>query len=278
MRILEPIPLPVDGVTIPLGPENSPDEEPGGEPHGQLRIRNVTVPTITSVLPDNPCGSSVIIAPGGGWHRLSVENEGIWLAEMLAERGMTCFVLHYRLEPTPRGPGGHGWSATRTAQTNPAHLDDVAVRSRPRGADDGAAAFAHVRHHSATWGIDPERVGILGFSAGGHVALATTCDRPAARPAFVAGIYPVAWEGIAPPDPVPPLFLAWASDDTIGRTIIDSALVTYRAWCAAGGEVEAHAYTTGGHGFGARPKGTESDRWIEDLVAWMQARGVLSSR
>nr|NLD40572.1 alpha/beta hydrolase [Actinomycetales bacterium] len=276
MRILDPIPLPVDGAPTALAPANAPDQHRGGQPHGHLHIRNVTVPTITPVLPDQPSGSAVVIAPGGGWHRLSIENEGTRVAEPLAARGMSCFVLHYRLEPTPRGPAGDGWSATQTAAAYPAALDAVAVRARPRGADDGAAALAYVRAHSADWGIDGARVGLLGFSAGGHVALATACDRPEAQPAFVAGIYPVAWDGIMPPEPAPPLFLAWATDDTIGRTIIDSALATYRAWWAAGGEVEAHAYPSGGHGFGAAPKGADSDRWMADFQRWLETRGHLT--
>ncbi|MDO5494549.1 MAG: alpha/beta hydrolase [bacterium] len=274
MRILDPIPLPVDGTLTPLSEGNAPELEPGGEPHNQLRIRNVTVPTITPVLPDNPCGSSVIIAPGGGWHKLSVESEGTWVAEALAERGVASFVLHYRLEPTPRGDYGAGWSATEASLADPTYMDAVASRARSRGADDGAAAFARVRELAPGLGLDPDRVGILGFSAGGHTALATTCDRPEARPSFVGAIYPVAWEGITPPDPVPPLFLVWATDDGLGRSIVDSSLVTYRAWWAAGGVAEAHAYATGGHGFGSPKYGTESDRWMDDLVIWMERRGI----
>ncbi|HHW83299.1 MAG TPA: alpha/beta hydrolase, partial [Actinomycetales bacterium] len=230
MRILDPIPLPVDGHTTPLTPDLAPDEEPNGEPNGQLRIRNVTIPTLTPVLPEpssrtegGPLSPAVVIAPGGGWHKLSVESEGTWVARVLTELGIACFVLHYRLEPTPAGYDGAGWSATLASLNDPAYMDAVASRARSRGADDGAAAFALVREHAGEWGIDPERIGIMGFSAGGHTALATTCDHPEAAPAFVAGIYPVAWEGITPPQPVPPLFLAWATDDGIGRSIIDSS-------------------------------------------------------
>ena len=138
MRILDPIPLAVDGVPTQLTPSNLPDEEPGGLPHGQLRIRNVKIPTITPVLPDHPCGAAVVIAPGGGWHKLSVENEGIWVAEALAARGMTSFILHYRLEPTPRGNAGEGWSATDASLTDPTYMDAVADRARSRA--DGLRA------------------------------------------------------------------------------------------------------------------------------------------
>lgn len=201
MRILDPIPLPVNGQFI-TGP--APDPEPG-PPYNQLRIRNVTVPTLTPVLPDEPCGAAVIICPGGGWHKLSVESEGTWVAERLAARGMASFVLHYRLEPSPRGPEGEGWEAFDRKLAQSGGLEELASNWLAPNIADGAAAATLVRSRASEWNVDSNRIGFMGFSAGGQVALATALRSPESAAAFVVGVYPAFPPGLGAVPGVPPL-------------------------------------------------------------------------
>lgn len=269
MRTLDPIVLiPGDGAPTE-GPE--PTNLYFGELHHNRHLINVTVPTLTPVLADEPNGTAVVIAPGGGWHELSIDNEGLWVAEELAKLGINAFVLSYRLQPrnldgTPADGGDMG---------DHEYMMATADAARPRLAADGAAAVALVRERAGEWGVDPEKIGMMGFSAGGHVMLTTVIDRPETKLAFVVGIYPVAWFGITAPTPAPPLFLAWATDDHLGGWIIDSCLTLYKEWTNVGGSVEAHAFASGNHGFGVRPKGTESDRWFDELATWLRGRGLL---
>ena len=115
---------------------------------------------------------------------------------------------------------------------------------------------------------------MLGFSAGGFVTAATTLDaEPDARPSFCAPIYPALWGGVVVPSPAPPMFLAWATDDEVGDVIVESALRLYDAWRRAGASVEAHAYATGGHGFGMTTRGTPSDGWFAEFCGWLAASG-----
>lgn len=110
---------------------------------------------------------------------------------------------------------------------------------RPAAVEDGGAAVRLVRERAREWRVDPGRVGMLGFSAGGFVTAATTLDaETAARPSFLAPIYPAMWGGIRVPSPAPPMFLAWASDDEVGDAIIGASLRLHDAWRRAGASVE----------------------------------------
>ncbi|GIG28911.1 alpha/beta hydrolase [Cellulomonas marina] len=272
MRVEAPVPLTVAGAPA-QGPE--PIEAPlsWDGPGAPRHVRNVSVPTLTAYLPDADVatGAGVVVCPGGAMHFLSVENEGEWVARLLVQRGVAAFVLHYRTVPTP--PDEVEWAAlAERSMSDRAYMLDVGERYRPVAAADGGAAVGHVRAHAERYGVRPDRVGMLGFSAGGFVVAATTLDAPDEhRPDFVAPVYPALWGPAVVPQPAPPMFLAWASDDDLGDAIVDSSLTLYRAWWAAGGSVEAHAYATGGHGFGATPRGTRSDRWFADFSAWLDA-------
>jgi acetyl esterase/lipase len=242
----------------------------------QQWLRNVTVPTLTPFLPEpgDRTGTSVVIAPGGGLHFLSVDNEGTWVAERLAERGIAAFVLRYRVTPTPVDVAGFGASLGRVFG-EPTYLEDVSRTLRAHCRADGGAAIRAVRENAAGWGLDPERVGMLGFSAGAYVSLVTAADATEEeRPSFLAPVYPAWWGEPVAPEPAPPMFLAWATDDGLGDTIIRSSLDLYAAWRRAGAPVEAHAYARGGHGFGIRPQGTPSDRWFDDFLAWLSSSGL----
>lgn len=247
-----------------------------GDPAGQDRIlRNVTIPTLTPFLPDPAIrtGVSVVVAPGGALHFLAVDNEGMNVAQRLAEQGIAAFVLQYRLVPTPVEESAVEELMSHIFADH-AILAEISAERRKPARDDGAAALATVRENAGAWGLDPDKVGMVGFSAGGFVALATTLDgADGERPSFIAPVYPAWWGEVVVPDPAPPMFLAWATDDGLGDTIIDSAMRLYDAWRHAGAPVEAHAYSRGGHGFGARPQGAQSDDWFAAFVRWISASG-----
>ena len=250
-----------------------PDE---GDPTGQDRVlRNVTIPTLTPFLPDPATGTgvSVVVAPGGALHFLAVDNEGTQVAQRLAEQGIAAFVLEYRLAPTPVEEKAVEELMNHMFSDH-SILAEISAERRKPARDDGAAALATVRENAGAWGLDPDKVGMVGFSAGAFVALATTLDgADGERPSFVAPVYPAWWGEVVVPAPAPPMFLAWATDDGLGDTIIDSAIRLYDAWRHAGAPVEAHAYSRGGHGFGARPQGAPSDDWLTAFVRWITASG-----
>lgn len=250
---------------------------PGDEPGNQRYLRNVEVATLSRHLPEPSVAtkSAIIVAPGGALHFLSIDNEGAEVADALANHGIAAFVLHYRVEPTPSAEEDyfayhmHHLSMSEESRSDRAFLAEVSRRRRQPAAEDGAAAVRHVRDNAADYGVDPDKVGLMGFSAGGFLTLVTAIDAPAAsRPSFIAPIYPAMWGPIEAPNPTPPMFLAWAEDDVLGDVIIGSSTDAWNAWRAAGGSAEVHAYAGGGHGFGMSRRGTPSDGWLEDFLAW----------
>jgi acetyl esterase/lipase len=144
---------------------------------------------------------------------------------------------------------------------------------RPLIVADGLQAVKLVRRHAAEWGIASDKVGIMGFSAGGHlttgVALTYTAD---SRPDFAAPIYSSPYEDISVPADAPPLFIAVAHDDAFAAS---ASVPLYSAWNAAGRSAELHIYSKGGHGFGMHKQGLPSDNWIDRFGEWLQAQGVL---
>ena len=268
-----------DLAQIPLGKDGA-TSSPGElwEEMGNQRIlRDVTAPTITPFLPDHgkANGAAVIIAPGGGFMMLSMDNEGTLVARWLAAHGIAAFVLKYRLNPTPADPvkfrdqmaqllATPGPQVARSLSATPA----VALAQQ-----DGLDAIRYVRTHAAQFQIDPQRIGFIGFSAGGMTAMnvATGYDA-ASRPDFVASIY-----GDMPNRPVPkdapPLFTAVAADDPL---LANAAEPMFNAWRNAGKPAELHIFEAGSHGFGLVKKGTSSDHWIDEFYWWLQARGELS--
>jgi len=248
------------------------------------RVRNVSAPTLTVFRPDPGVASDVaiIIAPGGGFQHLSMANEGFAVARRLADAGVTAIVLKYRLNPTPASPpAAHGAVAAppgkQIAPHSPPSAHDV---NRSPGAlmamADGEAAIRFVRAHAQALRINPSNVGVLGFSAGGVVALhVATRQDPSKRPDFAASIYGPSPEGATVPSDAPPLFLAVAGDDKlVGPAGI---LPIYEAWRGAGGDVELHAYDSGGHGFGMTHQDKTSDHWIDEYLWWLAEKGLLSA-
>ncbi len=222
-------------------------------------ICGVVTPTLTAFLPERAkaTGTGVIIAPGGAFVALAVDLEGNEAARWLQQRGIAAFVLKYRLVEK-RGSG------------IPEMDMDTAGRY---GIADGIQALRFVRQHAAEWGVSPDRVGMLGFSAGAMVASgALLQDDSAARPSFAALIYGGPF-GVVPriPAALPPIFMAWAQDDPVAR----AAIVKFHdALVAAGDRPEVHVYSAGGHGFGMKHQGTTSDHWIDEFYYWLQAKGL----
>jgi acetyl esterase/lipase len=222
-------------------------------------IQNVATPTLTAYLPDraHATGTGVIIAPGGYFVALAISQEGTDVARWLQQHGIAAFVLKYRiLEKRQEGVPGR------------MNMDSVGRF----GMADGIQAVKVVRLHAAEWGVSPDRVGFLGFSAGAMVASAAVLQADsAARPNFAAMIYGGPF-GVMPhiPPTLPPLFMAWAQDDNVALTPV---VRFYDALRSAGHKPEAHIFGAGGHGFGMRRQGTSSDRWIDAFYGWMEAGG-----
>lgn len=264
---------------------------------------NVVTPTIKAYLPkkSKATGTAVIIAPGGAFKLLSIDHEGTEVAQWLKGKGIAAFVLKYRLIETPpgfsfgagggefgapgmgsgRGPGGRGFGGSGVPGRGLAGpgtagrgfpVDIATTMAAQRYAvADGIQALKLVRDHAAEWGIDPNKVGFMGFSAGGVVTAATLLQPDAAvRPNFAAPIYGAPFG--APPIPagLPPIFLAWAQDDTL---MGPAAARFQKALLDAGYNPETHVYKSGGHGFGMAKKGTDSDHWIDHFYRWLEMQG-----
>ena len=248
--------------------------------YGSKFARNVTVATITPFLPDRAkaSGAAVVVAPGGGFRTLSMENEGWNVARALAERGVAAFVLKYRLNQTPADMAGFERSmaemfsstAGRPPRPDP---QEMTTRLAPQIADS-RAAFAMIRRRAAEWKIDQDRIGMVGFSAGAMLTLVTELAGQDAKPAFIGIIYgPMA--AVTVPADAPPLFVALAADDPFfangGIGLIDS-------WRAAKKPAEFHLYEQGGHGFGMYPKETTSTGWFNAFVSWLTMHGMLKPK
>jgi acetyl esterase/lipase len=237
-------------------------------------VANVTKPSLTAYLPppDRATRTAAVICPGGGFFALSIENEGNDLARWLAARGVAAFVLRYRLART----GANATAEFNAALIRPGVFDSVTRPIIPLAVADGRAAVAYVRAHAAEFGVSPDRVGIIGFSAGGTLAAALAFQYdPDSRPAFVAPIYayttPLALDAV--PRDAPPMFVAAATDDQLG--LAPASVALYSKWIAAKKPAELHMYAKGGHGFGMHKQGTASDTWIDQFGNWLALQGFL---
>ncbi|MCW3834716.1 alpha/beta hydrolase [Sphingomonas canadensis] len=244
--------------------------------YGSKFARNVTVATLTPFLPEEgkATGAAVIVAPGGGFRTLSMENEGWDVARALAARGVAAFVLKYRLNQTPAEMAAFEESMRQmfSGAARPPRLSPGAqIAGLAPQIADARAAFALVRARAKAWRIDPERIGMVGFSAGAMLTMATTLAGEDARPAFIGNIYGSLAPVTVPLD-APPMFVALAADDPLfgntGFGLIES-------WRAAKRPVEFHLYEQGGHGFGMYPKKTTSTGWFDAFVAWITMHGFL---
>ncbi len=272
------------------GSENAKQKEVSFvNPDKQTRIRNVTQPTLTAYLPEksNANGTAIIIAPGGGFVHLAMEKEGVDLARWLQAKGVTAFVLKYRLmdsgteeEYRNRSAGmARATAASPTpaaAPATPPALNPAQQQAAEFAVADGAQAVKLVRGRAAEWGIAPDRIGLMGFSAGGMLTMGVVMKNDAeSRPNFAAPIYGGNTNGVAVPKDAPPLFIAAAQDDPIASV---SSAQLYLAWKAAGRTAELHLYSQGGHGFGMTKRGLPVDSWVERFGEWLNVQGLMKSQ
>jgi acetyl esterase/lipase len=234
-------------------------------------VSNVTKPTLTEYKPTAASnGTAVVICPGGGFMALSITSEGIDVAKWLAARGVTAFVLKYRLAHT----GEDATQEFTTLFADKKKFNEMLAKTVPLSIADGLAAVAYVRKHASDLGVSADRVGVIGFSAGGTVAAAAGLRySPEGRPAFVAPIYGAASllkESPVPAD-APPMFLAAATDDQLGLAM--DSVELYERWTSAHKSAELHMYAKGGHGFGMRKQGSPSDEWIDRFGDWLASQG-----
>lgn len=254
----------------------------------QRMIRNVVQPTLTAYLPDRAKanGTAVIICPGGGFRFHSWDSEGVQVAKWLRERGVSAFVLKYRVVNTGATPDEFqthldilfGRKTPKTDGLDPAQREKIQTELKAipgLAAADGRQSVKLVRQRAADWGIATDRIGILGFSAGAAVTMGVVMDHADdSRPDFAAPIYGGGTGGAPVPQDAMPLFLLVASDDGASA----GSLKLYSEWKAAGKPVELHIYAQGGHGFGMNKRGLPVDSWIERFGDWLGAMGLFKAK
>jgi acetyl esterase/lipase len=259
---------------LPLWPQGAPGSEGWTQkereaiiPPSLKVVRNVVQPSLTAYFPDPAPvdGTAVIVCPGGAFHFLSIDMEGSEVARWLNQRGITAFVLRYRLIRTSDDFPQEVWRNLE----DQARMAALMAPLRPLLLADGQQAVQLVRQGAATWGLAPGRIGMLGFSAGGMLTANLALQSvPQGRPDFAAVIYGAIEEEISVPPDAPPLFILCADDDLMAST---GSLRLYSAWKAAGRPVELHVYARGGHGFGMDKHGLPSDTWIERFGDWLHS-------
>ena len=242
-------------------------------------VTNVTKPTITIYRPakDKDTGTAVLICPGGGYWNLYWELEGEEVAAWLNSLGVTGIILKYRV---PRRP------------------DDIKNEPARRPLQDAQRAVSLVRSKAKEWGIDPQRIGMIGFSAGGHLAIATATsfekrtyepldaiDKVGCRPNFAILLYSGYLKakdkdelapGLRIPAGTPPIFLAHGGEDIISPP--EHSVVMYQALKRAGIPAELHIYAGAAHDFGVRPSVQPCSTWTQACAAWMKNQGFLKGR
>lgn len=282
---------------IPIWPDIVPDARPAAGPETASTkpgadpdrfwtcVENVVTPTITVYPPKgNNTGVAIIVFPGGGYNILSIDLEGTEVCEWLASRGIMGILLKYRVPAS----GPHWNSATRKEEDAPV----------PAALEDAQRAVGLVRSHAAEWHIAPDKIGVIGFSAGGHLAADVSthwrkrtyeaidaADETSCRPDFAILLYPghmlehtTRKFELNPTVPVdantPPTFIAQAEDDPVDP--VDNSLVYYIALKKAGVAAELHLYAQGGHAFGSRRGYAPiTHQWPSLLETWLATIGAL---
>jgi endo-1,4-beta-xylanase len=237
---------------------------------GERNITSVHKPSITPYLPADGkgTGAAVLVIPGGGHRMLCMDHEGANAARLLAEHGVAAFVLKYRL----------------------AREQGSTYTIREHALADAERAMRLIRLRAAEWKLDPDKVGAMGFSAGGElVALASmrsgegsssaadTIDAQSSRPSFQALIYPGRSGDIQPDKSAPPAFLACSTNDR--RDISEGLAETYLRFKRAGASAELHVYASGGHGFGVRDRNSGAiGGWTDRFLEWMESRKLTTAK
>jgi len=275
-----------DHLTMPIWPGTPPDNTAQSQPEADtttakdnliagrpvIRLGHVSVPTITLYRPWGiNTGAAVVVFPGGGYSILAIDLEGTEVCDWLNSAGVTCVLLKYRVPGTGPYP------------------------KSPAALEDAERTLRLVRQHAAEWGIDPGRIGVLGFSAGGHLAAAISnlygqklydpmdaADSLSCRPDFSVVIYPgylaLADQDFAPNSAIiptkdtPPTFILQAEDDPVH---VENAVVYFMQLKKAGVAAELHVFAQGGHGYGLRPTDLPITHWPNLVETWMRTIKVL---
>ena len=296
--------LSIESAAVPQSQEIRlwPGKAPGSEswsvpesvttsPAGGRTISNVSNPTLTVFLPDPALatGVAIVVAPGGALRVLGFDNEGVKVAEWLNSKGIAAFVLKYRtLQASPAaGPGRGGPAAgprggtagprqeleIRKANANPEPDDPALAEVVRMGVADAQQAIRLIRRNADAWRVEPTRVGIMGFSAGGGIAIgAALAERSEASPDFLISLYGPSLMDVTVPAQAPPLFIA------VGAThfnVTNGCLALFAAWKAAGKPAEIHVYDQVSAGFGMSKRGLPVDSWTDRLHEWLVARKIL---
>ena len=247
----------------------------GGRPYSY--VENVTRPTITVYSPaKNNTGAAVIVYPGGGFNVLAIDIEGTEVCDWLTSNGISCVLLKYRVPCKHEG----------------------AYRECPQAHQDAQRAMSIVRSRAAEWQIHPNKIGVIGFSAGAHMAIMSStrfdrlyaavdeADRVSSRPDFALVLYPgrMAYRqtNFAPnpdirvTDRTPPTFLVHAYDDPMNP--VENSLLYAAALRKAGVPAEIHVYAKGGHAFGLRRTALSATAWPQLAEAWLKAIGIIGQQ
>ena len=238
-------------------------------------VRNVVDPEMTVYFPATGTanGTSVIICPGGGFHILSMESEGTEIAHYLNSLGITAFVLKYRLTRTNTD---YPLVLLHRLKT-PHDMQPIIDEMSPLLIADGQQAIRLVRNNAMKWGLVPDRIGLIGFSAGGYLALSVAVQHtPDSKPNFIAAMYPLAPAALDPRNEKIPMFVLCADDDPLVPPI-DNSVRIYNVWHTAKIPVELHILARGGHGFGMTKRHMPTDSWYELYRSWLMDRGYLST-
>lgn len=235
-------------------------------------VTNVSVPTMEIFRPKNPNGTAVIIAPGGGLYALSILSEGNDVAKWLNQKGITAFVLKYRLVPTGKDAIQE---YSDEGENNPERIDERVAPVLPLSIADGLSAIKYVRENAATYNIDAHKIGFMGFSAGGAVTIGVAYNyKKNNRPDFIVPVY--AWTRVIAvqkaPDDAPPMLVICASNDPLD--LAPGSVKLYSSWLEAEKIVGLHMYSKGGHGFGMKKLGLPSDNWISRFYEWSIAEEI----
>ncbi len=232
-------------------------------------ITNVTVPTLTIFRPaaGKANGTAMIVVPGGAFRALPSDLDGTETAHWLTARGITAFVLKYRVRPPQSSPGAESFDGF-AARTKAAR--DIAVA-------DAEQSVRVVRSRARQMGIKPHSVGMIGFSAGAMTTIgAALANEPSVRPDFVVSLYGALLDRGAPVKDSPPLFIVAAQDDPQAPPLRSAEM--FESWTRAGAPAELHLYEKGGHGFAFRLHHLPVDHWPAVLQAWLQVRGYLGNQ
>lgn len=236
-------------------------------------VQNVVRPVLQYYPADKlkAVGTAMIVAPGGGFRTLMMSYEGVDIAKRLNEMGVEAFVLKYRLIYTTSNRGDEQKNGGADSK-NPQEGQNL----REMGGADGQQAVRILRARATEFGFLPNRIGMIGFSAGGYVTVAAVMGPAEGRPNFAAPIYPATGarfgQPTTPPSGAPPLFLAVAADDT--TTGYQCCIDLFQAWQEAKVPAELHIFQTGRHGFGR--KGGGSDHFMDRLEEWLKVNGLLA--